>query len=256
MKPVLILFLIMFATSASASRQFDPFQVARIDERPGAAIPMTGTFQDSSGKQVSLGAIADGRPLLLVPVLHQCPNFCGVTLAGVMKAIAGQSKRPGRDFSVVAFGIDPEEGIEAAREDLDSLKKATNRQTLDDVHALTGTKAEITRITSALGYHYAFDPRIGQYAHAAAIAVLTPDGHLSRWFYGLSPDPNELSQAIATAAQNKGGGWAKQLLLVCFHYDPESGKYTPAITKMLRLAGLATLMVLAVAILRMRRKNA
>ena len=236
-----------------AQEAFDPFGAARIDERPGARIPLKGQFLDSDGKRVTLAGLARRRPILLVPVLHNCPNICGVTLAGIAESILGQDKRPSRDFILVAFGIDPKERPSDAAGDLARLHDHVPKLKTDGVYALTGSKAAIRSVTDALGYHYAYDPRIGQYAHASAIAVLSPQGRLTNWLYGLAPQPAKLSHALYDANAGVQPSWGEQLLLVCFHYDPATGRYTASIEKMLRLAGFGTIGGIALLIWRLRR---
>ena len=251
----LFAFILLAIAAPAAAQQFDPFHEARIDKRPGAAIPLNGTFLDRDGKPVTLKQLADGKPMVLVPVLHECPNFCSVTLAGVTKAIAALP--PGTaPFATVAFGIDPKEGPAQARDDLARVAAQTGRKLPPSTYALTGPAPAIHQVTDALGYHYAWDARIGQYAHAAAFAVITPGGKLSRWFYGLRPDPAELAKALDQAQANRTGSWTEQLLLVCFHYDPKTGRYTATITDILRLAGLLTIAAIGLTILALRRKTA
>ena len=251
----LFAFILLAIAAPAAAQQFDPFHEARIDKRPGAAIPLNGTFLDRDGKPVTLKQLADGKPMVLVPVLHECPNFCSVTLAGVTKAIAALP--PGTaPFATVAFGIDPKEGPAQARDDLARVAAQTGRKLPPSTYALTGPAPAIHQVTDALGYHYAWDARIGQYAHAAAFAVITPGGKLSRWFYGLSPDPGELAQALQAAREDHVGSWTQQLLLICFHYDPETGRYTASIMKILRLAGLATVLGIGLIIHFARKRRA
>lgn len=253
-RALLLALAIFLAATPAGAQQFDPFNEAKIDEKPGAAIPLGASFRDAGGQPVTLKQLTDGKPLLLVPVLHECPNFCGVTLAGLVGAI--RDLPPDKRFTTIAFGIDPREGPRDAAEGLSRLEAQTGQPLPASFYAVTGDRAAISQVTDALGYRYAWDDRIGQYAHAAAFAVITPQGRLSRWFYGLSPDPAELGRAIDAARQDKLGGWVRQLLLVCFHYDPESGKYTPAITNILRLAGLVTALAIGMAIVLLRRRHA
>jgi protein SCO1/2 len=246
----------LLLAAPAAAQQFDPFHEARNDKRIGAQVPLDGTFLDRNGKAVTLEQLAAGKPRLLLPVLHDCPNFCSETLAGVTKAIAALPAGT-RPFATVAFGIDPKEGPAQAKDDFARLEAQTGRRLPSDTYALTGPASAIHQVTDALGYHYAWDARIGQYAHAAAFAVITPSGKLSRWFYGLSPDPVELAEALQTARQDQVGSWAQQLLLICFHYDPETGRYTASIMKILRLAGLATILGIGLlVVLSQRRRSA
>ncbi|WP_150293928.1 SCO family protein [Sphingobium estronivorans] len=246
----LLIALALLCRPAFAQGGFDPFGEARIDGRPGARIPMDAPFLDAQDRPTSLRALAAGKPVLLVPVLHHCPNICGATLAGVAQAIAGQRLRPGRDFTLVAFGIDPREGPQAARDDLAQIRDRTG------VHALTGQREAVRRITEAIGYHYAWDDRIGQYAHAAASAVISPDGRLSGWLYGLAPRPAELESALRAARSGTSGSFGETILLLCYHYDPATGRYTPAIEKILRLAGVATVAAIALLLFRLKGRTA
>ncbi len=251
-----LLMLLAWPGMATAQRQFDPFGEARIDEKPGARVPLDGRFVNARGASVTLRELANGRPVVLAPVLHNCPNICGVTLAGLADSILGQKKKPGRDFIVVAFGIDPKEGPKDAAGDLARLEDHAPKLGTQAIYALTGPASAIHAVTGALGYHYAYDPRIGQYAHASAVAILSPRGRLTNWLYGLTPQPAALSQAIDDAAKERRPSLAEQVLLVCFHYDPKTGQYTASIQKILRLAGIATVFAIALLIWRSKRKAA
>lgn len=250
LRSLTILFVLLMSGQACAQSGFDPFGKARIEKRPGARVPMDAPFLDAQGSPTSLRALADGKPLLLVPVLHHCPNICGATLAGVTQAIAAQKLRPGRDFTLVAFGIDPREGPREARDDLAQIRVH------EGVHALTGRRDAIRSVTDAIGYHYAWDDRIDQYAHAAATAVISPDGRLIGWLYGLTPRPADLDQVLRSARIEQTGSFGDALLLLCYHYDPETGRYTPAIEKILRLAGGVTVAGIGLLIFLLRRRTA
>jgi protein SCO1/2 len=249
---VMVILLALIATTAGAP--FDPFSVANIDEHPGARIPLTLPLTDSNSDLHSLAAIAAGRPLLLVPVLHDCPNLCGVTLDGLAAAMRQAHIQSGRDAAVVAFGIDPKETPEDARRALGRLVERYP-ELAGRIHATVADQATIRAVTDALGYHYAWDARIGQYAHAAAVAVVTPDGHFSRWLYGLAPEPADLTTALAEARAGKTGGWTKRLLLLCYHYDAATGRYTLAIDWLLRSFGLLTVAALLLYITFTGRRN-
>lgn len=246
-----LLFIPLLCGHARAEEMFDPFGVARIDERPGTHIPLDVPLLDQRGQRTSLRRIAQGRVLLLAPVLHECPNFCGVTLAGLSDAIAAQSLSPGRDFALVAFGIDPRENVRKAARDV---------QQVQERHPITATatvapEASIRAVTDALGYHFAWDERVGQYAHVAAIAVVTPEGRLSGWLYGLTPRPAAVTRAIVEARAERTIPLGERLRLLCFHYDPATGRYTPAIDRMLKAAALTTVLLLGAILFRLRKAH-
>jgi len=228
------------ATPAMARVEpFDPFGAARIDGRPGAQVPLDVPFANATGATVTLRGLAHGRPLVIVPVQHRCPNLCGLTLDGLSGAVARQSYRPGRDFALVALGIDPREGPDAAM--------ASQRRLAGGV-ALVGSEGAVEAVTRALGYRYAWDPRIGQYAHLAAVAVLTPDGRLSRWLYGVAPRARDLHLALTDAGGGRLGGLGDQIRLLCYHFDPRAGRYDGLVMTLARGLGVATAAALAVLI--------
>jgi protein SCO1/2 len=240
---VLVLLLLLFVAPGAAPA-FDAFEQAGIDDHPGARIPLDVAFQTESGASATLRELGMGKPIVLAPVLHKCPNICGVTLAGLAQAVRDQSFLPGKDFAIVAFGIDPREGPGAARDSLHELERSLpSGRGL--IHGLTGQAGPIAAVTNALGYRYGWDQRSAQYAHIAAVAVLTPDGRLSRWLYGLAPDPQDLKLALTEAGEGRLGSWRDQLLLLCYHYDPETGRYTPLVNLLLRLGGGITVVLAA-----------
>lgn len=254
-----LLFLLTLGISSSAAAPFDPFKATGIDQKPNALIPLDRPFEDEAGYPVTLHALAGGNPMLLVPVLHNCPNICGVTLSGLMEAVEGQRFRPPGDFTIVAFGIDPREGLKEAQKSLHDLRVRFPDLAATGIHALTGKEADIRAVTDALGYRYAWDPDIGQYAHDAAVAVLTSDGHLSRWLYGLAPGANDLKLALTEAGRGQTGDWSDQILLLCYHYDPATGRYSSVIGLALHIGGGVTITLgggwLALALLRERRRT-
>jgi protein SCO1 len=257
MMRALALLLALFATQPAFA--FDASKQAGIDPRPGAIVPLDIGFREGDGAEVTLRTLAHGKPVLLAPVLHNCPNICGVTLAGLLAAVGGQDLVPGRDFSIVAFGIDPKEGPQDAAALLQKLQQAYPPSIVSSVHSLTGRADNIASVTKALGYRYAWDPDLAQYAHVAAVAVLDADGRLSRWIYGVAPDPTDLKLALLDAGRNRIGSWTDQLLLLCYHFDAVTGRYSSLIWTMLRIGSLLTMLVLAgsigIALLRDRRSG-
>ena len=251
------LVLLALAGAAQAAEPFDPFRLAHIDARPGAQIPMDMAFRDEAGRPVTLRGLAHGRPLILAPVQHRCPNICVATLEGLARAVKGQAARPGRDLEIVAFGIDPREGPADAEVSAQRLDAALGGQA---VHALTGAAPDIAAVTRALGYRDAWDPRLGQYAHVAAVAVLTPEGRLSSWLYGVQPPPAVLNAAISVASRGGSANLGQQILLLCYHYAPVVGRYGPLALNALRVAaGLCVLALfgfIAASVLRERRRSA
>jgi protein SCO1/2 len=155
-------------------------------------------------------------------------------------------------MAVVAFGIDPSEGPKDAAADLARVAKLSSLP----VTALVGNEPAIHAVTGALGYRYAYDPRISQYAHLAATAVLTPDGRLVRWIGGIAPEPSDLHQTIADARQGRTSTLADVVALLCYHFDPHTGRYSLAIDRIVQAAGLLTVIILAAFVWRLQRREA
>jgi protein SCO1/2 len=247
------MFSVAAGPGAARVEPFDPFGAAGVDPHPGAAVPLDAALRDAAGRPVTLRALAAGRPLVIAPVQHRCPNICGLTLEGLKAAIAGQAYRPGRDFEVVALGLDPREGPDAA---------ALSQQRLGGgpgIAAVVGDAAAVGAATRAMGYRYAWDPRIGQYAHIAAVAVVTPQGRLSHWLYGVAPTPANLHLALTDAASGRLGGLGDQIRLLCYHFDPRNGRYDSLVMTLARwLGGLTTaglVLLVAALVLRDRRRG-
>jgi protein SCO1/2 len=164
------------------------------------------------------------------------------------------------NFAVVGFSIDPRERPADAAAALAALAdREGGASTTRPIHALTGEVGEIHAVTDALGYRYAFDPALGQYAHMAAITVLTPEGRVVRWLSGLAPDPQELGKAIADAREERVASLGATLLLLCYHYDPVTGRYTLLVSRIIQISGVATVLALAsfvgVSVLRESRRG-
>ncbi|HET9159497.1 MAG TPA: SCO family protein [Caulobacteraceae bacterium] len=211
---------------------FDPLQAAAIDGRLGGQVPMQAPLRDAAGQPVTLAALANGRPILLAPVQHRCKNLCGYTLNGLSDGLrqAGLTK-----VTVVAFGIDPRET---------SADSAATQARLPALHAVTAGETQIQAVTRALGYRFAYDAQEDQFAHLSAVAVLTPDGRLSSWLYGLQPPAPVLKAAIGAASQGGLGAVGQRILLLCYHYDPVSGRYTSRIETALKVSAVGAVLLL------------
>ncbi len=203
-----------------------------------------------------LGDYFDNRPVILTLNYYECPMLCTLELNGLVAALRTMSLEPERDFRIVTVSINPKETPElAARKKTQYVKQYGRAGAAAGWHFLTGDEPEIQALAKAVGFRYAFDAESGQYAHAAGIAVATPDGRLSRYFYGIEFGPRDLRLGLVESSQGKIGTLADQILLFCYHYDPATGRYAAAALKMMRLAGIATIILLAFSIRRMVRRS-
>jgi len=210
-----------------------------IDQKLDRQIPLDLVFRDEAGRQVPLSTFFHaGRPVLLAPVYYRCPMLCTQILNGVASSLKAVSLDPGRDFEIVAFSFDPRDTPEtAAAKKQVYLKRFGRAGTANGWHLLTGDEANIQALTGALGYHYKFDTASGQFAHASGIMLLTPDGRISRYFYGVEYAPRDVRLGLVEASRNQIGSPVDQVLLFCFHYDPATGKYGAVVINLIRFTG-------------------
>jgi protein SCO1/2 len=221
-------------------------QKVGIEQKLNGQLPIDAQFKDENGNIIKLGDyFNNGKPVILALVYYECPMLCNEVLNGLTGSLKGISFNAGKDFDVIAISFDAREN---EKPDLAKNKKASylaryGREGAENGwHFLTGTQPEIDKVTQAVGFNYMFDESTNQFAHAGGIMVLTPEGKLSRYFYGIDYAPKDLKFGIMDSANNKIGNPAEQLYLYCFHYDPASGKYGFAILKVLRLMGVATVL--------------
>lgn len=221
-------------------------QKVGIEQKLNSPLPLDAVFKDENGSAVKLGDYFDkGKPVVLALVYYECPMLCNEVLNGLTGSLKGISFDAGKDFDVIAISFDAREND---KPDLAKNKKASymarygRAGTENGWHFLTGTQSEIDKVTQAVGYNYVFDEKSNQFAHAGGIMFATPEGRLSRYFYGIDYAPKDLKFGLMESAENKIGNPAEQLYLYCFHYDPASGKYGLAILRVLRLLSVATLL--------------
>jgi protein SCO1/2 len=226
------------------------------DQKLGAQVPLDLAFRDESGAQVRLGAYFGQRPVLLVLSYFECPMLCTLVLNGVTSALKAVPFAPGEDFEIVTVSFDPREKPELA------AKKKANYVELYGKpgagaawHFLTGDEPAIQALTSAVGFRYRYDASSNQYAHAAGIMVLTPDGRISRYLFGIEYAPKDIRLALVEASTGKIGSFVDQVLLFCFHYDPESGTYGTAAINLIRAGGVVTLAALALFLIASWRRD-
>src|SRR5579864_8974464 len=216
-----------------------------IEQRLDAQVPPDLTFRDETGQTVRLGDYFGKTPLILNLVYYNCTMLCGEALAGLSQAMRFVKFDVGKEFEVVTVSFDPRETPEiAAVKKKDYVKRYGRPNAATGWHFLTGSAESVNALTKAVGFQYQYDPKINQFAHATAIMVLTPQGRISRYFYGVDFPPKDLRMGLVEASQGKIGNPIDQVLLYCYHYDPATGKYGAVITNILRLAAAATILIL------------
>ncbi len=230
-------------------------------QRVGAQVPLDLTFTDEQGTRVRLGEFfKTGRPVILDLGYYSCPMLCTLVLNGAVAALRPLPFEPGRDYDLVMVSIDPLETPELARAKKQNYVADYGRPAAaGGWHFLVGQEPNIKRLADAVGFSYRYDPEQRQYAHTAALIILTPEGKVSRYFSGIQFEPRDLRLALAEASDGKIGSALDQVLLFCFHYDAVTGKYTLAATRLVQAGGAATVLILGATLttwwLRERRRR-
>jgi len=218
-------------------------QEVGIEQKLNAPLPLDTEFKDENGKIVKLGEyFGKQRPVILALVYYECPMLCNEVLNGLTGSLKGNSLDAGKDFEVVAISFDARENDKpdlAKNKKAGYMKRYERAGTENGWHFLTGTQSSIETITQAVGFKYQWDEKSNQFAHAGGIMMATPEGRLSRYFYGIDYAPIDLKLGLMDSAQNKIGTAADQLMLYCYHYDPATGTY--GFAAVLTLLGIGTM---------------
>jgi protein SCO1/2 len=251
--------------AASYRTPADQGQVARmvdqigIDQHLGDQLPLDLELRDEKGRTVKLGQFFHDKPVVLMLVYYRCPMLCTQVINGFLKSSQAVKFTIGRDYDVVTVSFDPRETAELAAEKKAAYVRAYRRDgAADGWHFLTGSDESIKRLTEAVGFRYRYDAKSDQFAHASGIVVATPQGQLSRYLYGIEYEPTNLRLALVESGENRIGSPVDKVLLLCFHYDPLTGKYGLIIANVIRLTGSLTVLLLGgflVAMYRLERRR-
>jgi len=227
-----------------------------IEQNLNQPIPPDLMFQDDLGRSVRLGDLFGKRPIILNLVYYNCPMLCGEVLSGLENSLRMMSFDVGKEFDVITVSFDPTETPEmAAKKKGDFLRRYKRAGAEQGWHFLVGPKISVDALTKAAGFQYQYDEKTKQFAHAAAILILTPQGKIAQYYYGIEFPPKDLRLGLVEAGAGKIGNVVDQLLLYCYHYDPEQGKYSATILRVLRLAGVATMLFIGTFIFVMIRRG-
>lgn len=245
--------------SSTARAQRRPADVAAevgIDQHLGRALPDDLEFTDERGRRVRLTELTGERPAILALVYYECPMLCTQVLNGLTKALRTMSLEPGRDFDVVAVSIDPGETPElAAAKKREYVERYGRPGSAAGWHFLTGDAQAVEALAAAVGFRYVYDESSDNYAHASGVMVLTPEGELARYFYGIQYPPRDLRLGLVEAGRGGIGSATDRLLLLCYRYDPTTGRYGFVVWSAVRLAGVATALALCAFVIVMLRRE-
>lgn len=226
-----------------------------IEQRLGAQVPLDAVFRDETGRAVKLGEYFGKKPVVLSLVYYECPMLCNQVLNGLVGTMEALKFTAGKEYDVVTVSFDPRETPElAARKKETYLKRYGRDGAAGGWHFLTGDKAEIDKLTEAVGFGYAWDTKSNQFAHASAIMVATPEGKLSHYFYGIEYAPKDVRLGLVEASAGKIGSPVDKLILYCYHYNPTTGKFAP-VMMVIRTAGIVTVVGLAALIFVLARRG-
>jgi protein SCO1 len=214
-----------------------------IDQHLNQQIPLHLTFNDESGREVQLGEFFGKRPVILAMVYYECPMLCTQVLNGLVSALGVMNFDVGREFDVVAVSINPKETPAlAAQKKQVYVDRYKRPQSVRGWHFLTGKEENIKQLAAAVGFRYAFDPAIQQYAHGAGVELLTPKGVISKYFYGIEFSARDIRFGVIEASDEHIGTPIDDVLLLCYHYDPSTGKYGAAAIDAVRIGAVATML--------------
>ena len=245
----LSLALAVLAASALSAQQNSstppqlPGKVA-IVQHMGALLPLDDMFRDDTGRVVRLGDyFKSGRPVLLNFMYYRCPMLCSIVLEGTTSALTELKLDVGKDFDVITVSIDPRDMPDDARVKKEKYVNRYGRPSAySGWHFLTSHESAIKKLTDTVGFQYAYDPQSNQFAHGTVLIAVTPEGRVSKYFYGFEYKPRDLRLGLVEASSGKVGTPVDQLLLLCFHYEPSTGKYSAAAMTIMRAGGAATIL--------------
>ncbi|HEX5855232.1 MAG TPA: SCO family protein, partial [Thermoanaerobaculia bacterium] len=223
-----------------------PIKDVGFDQKLGEAIPLDLVFRDEAGESVRLSRYFGKRPVVLSLVYFTCPMLCGMTTDGLVRSVRALRFEPGTDYEILSVSFDPRETAEMASEKKRTVMAQYGRKSgPGGWHFLTGDAASVAALTSAVGFRYVWDAEQKQFAHATGVTLLTPQGRIARYFFGIEYPAKDLRLALIEASEEKIGNVVDQLLLLCFHYDPKAGRYTATVRNLVRGGAAITLLLLA-----------
>jgi len=233
-----------------------PTKEVGFDQKLGGQLPLDLVFKDESGKDVKLSAYFGKKPVVLQLMYFECPMLCGMAIEGLLRSVRALSFDVGKEYDIVTVSFDPREGPElAAAKKANVLATYGRPGAADGWHFLTGSEASIRALTSAVGFRYVWDAEQKQFAHATGVVVLTPAGKIARYFFGIEYPTKDLRLGLIDSTSEKIGGLTDQLLLMCYHYDPHVGRYTPTVTRIMQGGAALTLLALVTFIGLMLRRE-
>lgn len=239
---------VMMGQSRARDVPVPPAEIIRrvgIDQKLDAQVPLELEFRDEAGRPVTLRECMGGKPAVLMLVYYECPSLCTVSLNNLTGALKAVTMNAGEEFNIVTVSFDPEETPElAAKKKAAYIERYGREGAESGWRFLTGEAEAIAALTESVGFRYVYDPATAEYAHGSVVIVLTPRGRVSRYLFGIEQSPRDLRLALVEASEERIGSVLDRALLLCYQYDPTTGKYGLVIMATLRAAGVATLLAM------------
>jgi protein SCO1/2 len=254
---------LLCVTAAAQRADQAPEELEGVDivEHLGDTIPLDLPFTDENGKEITLQKyFQQGRPVILTLNYYTCPMLCTLQLNGLVDTLQELEWTPGQEFEIVTASINPRETPQLAKlKKQNYIKEYGRPSAAPGWHFLTGKEGNIEKLADTVGFEYKYDEETNQYIHAAALIIMTPEGKIARYLYGVMYDPKTLRLSLLEASEGEIGSTLDQVILYCFHYDAEKGTYAPAAMNIVRAVAILTASVLGIVLitlwLREARKN-
>jgi protein SCO1/2 len=260
--PILVFVSALVVTASADERttlanpQAQILREVNFQQRLDNHLPLDRSFSDEQGKRIKLGELFGERPVLFVFAYYRCPMLCNQVLNGVLTSTNALNFVAGEDFEIVVISFDPADSPAVARAKRDAYtKRYLHKAGRAGWHFLTGEQDDIAAAAEAAGFRFVYDPQTDQFAHASGIMVVTADGRLSQYFYGIDYPTRDLRLALVEASQGKIGTLVDQILLTCFHYDAITGRYGLAVMRLVQAGGILTVVLIGGFVVRSLRKE-
>lgn len=251
------IFLLLFLSPAGFSQGVPPaLKNVGFEQKLNSQLPLDAVFRDETGKQVRLQDYFDKKPVVLSFAYYTCPMLCAMILDGTARGLRAVPSKMGTDYEVVNISIDPKDTSAAALAKKSEYARKYGRPgAAEGWHFLTGDEASIKKVADAAGFRYIYDPTSKQYAHVSGIIIATPQGKISRYFYGIVFSPRDLRLGMAEASSGRISSPVDKILLFCYHYDALTGRYSLLISRVVQLAGIITVLLVGSMVIILYRRE-
>lgn len=244
------------SVSAAGRTQEEIRAGARIEQKLGADLPLDLTFRDQSGNRVRLGDFYGDKPVIITPVFFSCPMLCNISIDQLVNRMSGLKMDPGQEFTIITYSFDHRDTVADAAKKRDLYLRRLGRPGAGEGwHFLTGDEQTVKQLSDALGFHYEWDEQKKEFAHPAATIVTTPQGRIGYYFFGFDYTSRDLKFGLIEASGNKIGSLTDKFVMLCYDYDPGTGKYSARAMNVVRLGGVATIAALGGFIVVMLRRD-